>query len=263
MGRWLDQLKTEQQGPEEIQPNSCPTLDEKKQNTLVLATDKTDKTLLVGFVGAKSVDIQKKYTNPENHCNKRMSRLERDTIEKWLDHIGETDVNQRRELFSRCAADKKIRDFFLHQAEEILSIKTEPSDQAKCQDCQHFNLRLDDGSLGSCSASVKPNQVCLLASDTMSCDKYKSIALSHTFTPEERKARQPQGNEMYLTDSGLLIDVGELLDTLLFICKDRSIAPSDIGRYLTQDQLDDWHEGELSSVDLKCIADELETGSGT
>ncbi len=79
-----------------------------------------------------------------------------------------------------------------------------------------------------------------------------------TYTSKQRHDRQPDNTSLYLTDSDTLIDVGKLLDVLLFVCKGRSIMPKDIARYLSQKQIDEWQHGKLTSSDLKQIADELE-----
>ncbi len=81
---------------------------------------------------------------------------------------------------------------------------------------------------------------------------------SESYTPSQRRNRQPNDVNIYLTDSNTLVDVARLLDELIFICKGRSIIPTDIAQYMLQEQIDDWQNGKLTSNELKQIADTLE-----
>ncbi len=109
---------------------------------------------------------------------------------------------------------------------------------------------------------MKPNPAGFWLTDTRLCDKFARIVSWRDYltgnAPQERLNRQPEGNDVYITDSGAELDVGELLDKLVFVCHGRIVTPLDIGKHLTQSQLDDWHNGDLSSSDLKLIADKLD-----
>jgi len=114
---------------------------------------------------SRNGNIKQRNFDPQNQPEK-LRPADEQIIENWLDHVGEHDLSERRDILSQCRDSLKTRAFYLSQAQTIgapanvVPITQAPT-LADCSSCKH-QIRSSvnpEGGLSYCQIRRVPMQL--------------------------------------------------------------------------------------------------------